>query len=301
MRVTVIHNPTAGSGDHSGPEIEAMLQSFGYQVRYQSRKAPGLDQAINQPADLIVLAGGDGTVSKLLSPLLKRGLPLAILPLGTANNLAAWLGSAGPIEQLAAGWRSATHRQLDVAVARGSWGERLFVDSAGMGALSEAMLESHRTDLPSGAGKLCQVRSLIKERIARAEPANFGAIADGVALPTDLLLAEVMKVSRLGPGLAFAPRIDSGDGTLTLVYARAAHRRDLLDWLVSAPELGPPPLPTLRVRSVAFGRPLRMLRVGDTFEEQPGTGSAMQISGQSLSVLVPQASFLGETGKGALR
>src|SRR6266436_32025 len=45
-------------------------------------------QALENRPDLVVVAGGDGTVRRVASELVGRDIPLAIIPLGTFNNLA---------------------------------------------------------------------------------------------------------------------------------------------------------------------------------------------------------------------
>ena len=70
----------------------AALAKAGHQVTYQSTKERGFKKALKQPTDLVLVAGGDGTTAKVASPLVDSGIPLSVLPLGTANNLARALG-----------------------------------------------------------------------------------------------------------------------------------------------------------------------------------------------------------------
>src|SRR3954469_21138753 len=51
-----------------------------------------LAKAVNSGADLIVVGGGDGTVSEATHQLAHRDVCLAVLPLGTTNNFARSLG-----------------------------------------------------------------------------------------------------------------------------------------------------------------------------------------------------------------
>jgi Diacylglycerol kinase catalytic domain len=65
------------------------------QARYCSAKSPDFRDALRQPTDLVVIAGGEGTVVKAISHLYERNMPIAILPLGSANNIAGSLGIRG--------------------------------------------------------------------------------------------------------------------------------------------------------------------------------------------------------------
>ncbi len=288
MQLTVVHNPKAGSGEHCKDSLVAALRSAGHEVRYRPRDAQDLEEAIAGPADAVVLAGGDGTVSKLLRLLVRRGLPIGILPLGTANNLALGLGIRGSVEEIAAAWRPAAVKRLDVGLACGEWGERLFVDSVGAGAISQAMLEAERAETPEGSPEesdaLASARGMIRDKVAEARPGGLEVVVDGRALPADTLLAEATIIPLLGPRLPMAPAADPSDGLLDLVYAREGDRPGLADWL-KAGGTGAAPVQIVRVRSVTFRRSEGPLRVGDSFEACFGEGSVAEVTGMGLSVL----------------
>ncbi|HYX41298.1 MAG TPA: acylglycerol kinase family protein, partial [Pyrinomonadaceae bacterium] len=104
MRVTLIHNPKAGKGHPTGDELQTLIKEAGHKVLYQSAKEKKWQRALQTSADLIVVAGGDGTIRKVATRLAGSRVPLTILPLGTANNIAKSLGINGSFEQLVAGW-----------------------------------------------------------------------------------------------------------------------------------------------------------------------------------------------------
>src|SRR5207248_3312177 len=88
VRITLIHNPGAGrqpAGDAA--KLRKLLSDAGYELRYQSAKEDGWKRALKKPADLIVVAGGDGTVAKVTRRMVGRGVPIGVLPSGTANNI----------------------------------------------------------------------------------------------------------------------------------------------------------------------------------------------------------------------
>lgn len=108
-QVLVIHNPTAGRRRaEKVAALAAMLQEAGVRVRIEATGAAGDAERFARRAatgegrpDLVVAAGGDGTVNEVANGLLGSDLPLAILPLGTVNVLARELG-LGPSVQEAA-------------------------------------------------------------------------------------------------------------------------------------------------------------------------------------------------------
>ena|GEM_PF-684722 len=91
-------------------------------------------QALDSRPDLVVVAGGDGTVRLIASHLVGTNIPLAIIPVGTFNNLALSLGLASdPVAACAVVENGAVSR-IDVGVADES---NLFFEAAGVGVDAE--------------------------------------------------------------------------------------------------------------------------------------------------------------------
>ena len=84
-RVTLVQNPSAGAGAAAQRRLLEALQDTGHQV---SAVEPdkGLGKNLSQRADVVIAAGGDGTVLGVARRLVHSKVPLVILPLGTANN-----------------------------------------------------------------------------------------------------------------------------------------------------------------------------------------------------------------------
>lgn len=293
MRLILIHNPSAGNGHPSGGELVTLLRSLGHDVVYQSRKAPGLEQAISLPADALLLAGGDGTVSKILRPLIERNLPIMILPLGTANNLARSFGIEGSVERIAANLDGAMRRRLDIGTACGPWGGRHFIDGAGIGAFTQAMHLMHcrKGGGAKGADKLRKARETFRHELATAAPVRIDLRVDGECLSLDLLLLDVMNIGHLGPGLPLLPAADPGDGKLDLAIVGEAQRTVLLDWLDDHAPAAPPAVPTIQGRHIEVAGFNGRLRIGDSFVEGADAAHGFSIgidTGRSLDLLVPR-------------
>jgi YegS/Rv2252/BmrU family lipid kinase len=106
-RILAIYNPTAGRRARGKFErFRVALMRFGATVAVAETNAPlhakGLAEFAD-PArfDAIAVAGGDGTINEAVNGAVHSGLPLAILPLGTANVLANELGLPRTPEALA--------------------------------------------------------------------------------------------------------------------------------------------------------------------------------------------------------
>src|SRR5437868_6137931 len=137
MRIILMHNPKAGRGNHSKRELVAALAEAGHEVIYQSTKQKHYEKILRKSADVVLAAGGDGTVGKVARELIDTGIALAVLPLGTANNLARSLGFIGARKNIIAGLKNGERRSFDVGLARGAWGKRYFFESAGGGLLAD--------------------------------------------------------------------------------------------------------------------------------------------------------------------
>ena len=135
MRLLVLVNPGAARAE-ALEEIAAWFRQNCQATFVTTSSEDHLAQALlrhGHKADRIVIGGGDGTISKALPELLALGKPLAVLPLGTANDFARCLGL--PHDRIAAA-RIALHRrvhQVDVGLVNG----KPFVNVASVGVAAE--------------------------------------------------------------------------------------------------------------------------------------------------------------------
>lgn len=93
-RALVLVNPKSRSGGGARGAIDA-LRAGGLELVEPDRLPGDVSQAIRDhrdACDLVVVGGGDGTMSAAASGLLETRLPLGVLPLGTGNDLARTLG-----------------------------------------------------------------------------------------------------------------------------------------------------------------------------------------------------------------
>jgi diacylglycerol kinase (ATP) len=89
-------------------------------------------KALKKKIDLVLVAGGDGSVSKVACRLVAMSskVPLAVLPLGTANNFARSLGFCLSAKELIEQLNDGRCDTFDVGLARGPWGKRYFFEGA---------------------------------------------------------------------------------------------------------------------------------------------------------------------------
>jgi YegS/Rv2252/BmrU family lipid kinase len=136
-RIFVIFNPAA-RGEKSqrvrrfldakaGPQVAlAPTQSAGDAKRLAAR-------AVQERYDVVVAAGGDGTINEVINGLGTSGLPLGVLPLGTVNVFAKELGIPGKLDAAWALIEAGQARTIDLACAEAGGPPRFFMQLAGVG------------------------------------------------------------------------------------------------------------------------------------------------------------------------
>jgi len=290
MKTILFHNPSAG-GDGDAPSQEdllAMLRRSGLEVSPQDNRTEDLSRVLAEPAELVLVAGGDGTVGRIATAMAAAPCAadrlLAVLPLGTANNLSRALGSWPGPRHFAEGWPEAARRSLNVAVAEAEgFPARRFVESVGFGAFARAVEHADET----GEQGVEAGRAVFRRILSGALPGHARIIVDGVAETVETLLVEVMNVALFGPNLVLAPPADPGDGMLDVVTLHPDQRHAMLDWL-RAPACGEPPVTLRRGRNVVVEWAGAPLRLDDTPQEQGAPPAlAFRMAEEALTVLVP--------------
>ena len=235
MRITLIHNPRAGR-QHRGEAgaLVRLLEDAGHRVRYQSAREKGLRRVLKKPADLVLVAGGDGTVGKVARRLvaLERNIPVALLPAGTANNIARTLGSMErPFEDIVRALDGARRVKLDVGRAKGPWGERSFLEGVGAGLFANLLADPVSHKLKDRAAAVESGLRRLQQAAARAEPVEVFAALDGKDVSGRYLLFEAVNLRYVGPNLHLVPDAEPGDGHFDVVLAMEEERERLLHYL----------------------------------------------------------------------
>ena len=184
-------------------------------------------RAIENGADLVAAAGGDGTLGEVLNAVHGTRAKLGVLPLGTGNDFARTLGIGrdldGAIQTLFGG------RSRTIDIGRATWGEqsRLFLNIAGCGFDS---LVARRIN----AGRAHPFWRHIKGTSAylaaagmelqRLRAARLRLKFDGELLDTRALLCAVANAKSYGGGMKVAPDASLNDGLFDVCVIREASK-----------------------------------------------------------------------------
>jgi len=141
-QILVIFNPAAGRGRSLAKRLSrviAELERRGCTVTVLPTQAPGDAERLAREADLafdlIVAAGGDGTVNEVANGIFAASRPLPVLPLGTGNVLANEIGLPRDPRRLARVIAEGTPKPI----WPGRAGDRLFLAMTGVGFDAEVL------------------------------------------------------------------------------------------------------------------------------------------------------------------
>jgi diacylglycerol kinase (ATP) len=235
VKVTLVHNPNAGAEDQQAwDDLIEMVRRHGHSAVYVSDEDIDSETRREDLGDIVAIAGGDGTVGSVAKALIGRNVPIAILPLGTANNIAENFNLCdSTLDQLVASWQHARRVKFDAGIAAGPWDSTAFIEGLGIGLFASAMskLDSrHNLQLAQTEDtdeKIASVIKLLKEQLSDAPARKLNITADGRDLSGDYLLAEVMNITHVGPNLHLAPDAEPGDGLLDIVLVSKDERSKL--------------------------------------------------------------------------
>lgn len=154
MKVVVLMNAAAGASASPSPdEVKAALEAAG--VTADVRPTPGdrlpdaARVAIEAGAEVVVAAGGDGTVSAVASALVGTQTPLGVLPLGTLNHFSKDLGIPTNLQEAARAIAAATVRSVDIAEVNGNY----FLNNSSIGLYPQIVSRRDQQRARLGRGK----------------------------------------------------------------------------------------------------------------------------------------------------
>ncbi|RXF72473.1 diacylglycerol/lipid kinase family protein [Arcticibacter tournemirensis] len=239
MRIaTLLHNPVAGDEAHTKDKLIALIESRGYKCHYSPVKEQGLDH-IHEDTEFIIVAGGDGTVRKVAKQLLldkspASHLPIALLPMGTANNIARTLGISGEPETIIRQWATMQPGTVDIWDVDNLPGARFFCEGFGFGVFPQLITEMrhHDEELSDSPEKRMEAAlSTLHDITVSYKPRHCVVIADGTDYSGDYIMVEVMNMQCIGPNLVLAYEADPGDSYMEIVLISESEKEELARYI----------------------------------------------------------------------
>lgn len=220
-RAVLLYNPLSGNRKVvlNLDYIISRLQKMGYMVSlYRSMSKDGIENYIKEHitddnTDLILISGGDGTLNTCANGMMAKGLniPLAILPLGTCNDLAYTLRIPENVKDALDIIEQGRVEKIDI----GKVNNRYFINVCNMGMFSEI---SHTTDmeLKKSIGRLAYyIKGL--EKIADYKPMDLEITVDDLTLQNKYVLVLIFNGKRAGGFDKLAKYASVQDGVFDIV------------------------------------------------------------------------------------
>lgn len=262
MKITLIVNPTAGGGRAQRvlSPVAARLRERGADVSVvagtytDTREA--LDNIQQTPPDIVAVIGGDGTARLAIEALTGTDIPLALIRVGTGNDLAGHFGI--PRDPLAAADLifDGEDRRIDVVRAtQDDATTHLFASIFASGFDSKVNDRANRMRWPQGRAKY-NIAIAIEFALLKSIPYRLNWVdenGEAFGYTGPLLLTAVGNTATYGGGVPICPAADPQDGLLDLTFVRPASRIRLIRVLAAAfrgEHVRAPEVETHRVRSI---------------------------------------------------
>jgi diacylglycerol kinase (ATP) len=224
MRIRTIINPTAGRQllQYNARQIVRQLQADGTasqaEIIETKRKGDAYKAALSPQtagADLILAAGGDGTVNEVLNGLKDGGhdVPLAVLAAGTANDFAYSMKLPKSVKAYCAMIRQFKTRRVDI----GRIGKACFLNVAAAGILTDISFKV-TSEAKTVFGQFAYFMSGAIDlplQIDKCIPVTIRS--DQITIEDDILLVIATHICSVGGFRNVAPKADNSDGLLDVL------------------------------------------------------------------------------------
>nr|WP_308108130.1 diacylglycerol kinase family protein [Streptomyces antimicrobicus] len=282
-RPFIIMNPRSGGGKVGAFRLREKAEALGAEVALLDPEHPQdvaalARRAVDRGADLVGVAGGDGTQALVAGVAAERGVPFLVVSAGTRNHFAMDLGldrddPATCLDALTDG--------VELRVDLGRIGDRVFVNNASFGTYAEVVQSpAYRDD------KVRTILALLPDLLARHSGPRLRVCADGTTVeePQAVLVSNNPYGRGDAVGLGRRTRLDTGRlGVLSVKVNNAAQAVGVVRHGRSGG------LTTLSAREVVVDSDAPLVRVGVDGESltMPAPVHCVSEPG-ALRVLVPR-------------
>jgi diacylglycerol kinase (ATP) len=247
VKIIILSNPSAGGGKarralHAA--VSALRRGGEEPQILESRSARHLAELAREAEaskpDVIVSAGGDGTLQHVLNGLLPGEVPLGIIPLGRGNDFARGLGIPSHPGAAAEVLLKGHTRLVDLAQARGAGetappGESQAVIYAGIAGVGfDSVVTRYANErFQHFQGRFGYAWGIMRCLWSyRAQALEL--TSDARNFHGDVMFAVVGNNTSYGDGVRIAPRALLDDGLLDVCIIPAMSKWDLLRWVPRA-------------------------------------------------------------------
>lgn len=234
-KALVIINKTAGMGKKAQLENTLIrnLKSQDYEPVIRYTEAAGFKHIIQEHApdtDLIVAAGGDGTISELVSILGKKdiNIPVAVIPAGTVNDFAR--ANSIPFNPITAAKELDTSitKTIDTIKINNTYAAYMVAFGNFMTSFAKVN-SSVKNKVGRGAYLIKGLRTLIK-----LKPYRVSIKIDKLEMEVDSVFTLASKISSVGSVEKLLPEAKPDDGLLHILNIEPINIKDIVQLIYMA-------------------------------------------------------------------
>ncbi len=288
--LALVYNPTAGRGKAARlvDDVAARLRSLGCTVEVHASSsathAVELAHAAAASHEAVVAMGGDGMVSLVANGVLGSQAAFGIVPSGSGNDFAAWIGypRRDPMAACAIVANGAV-RRVDVGRIAGG---RAFLCVAGGGFDSEVNRDANRIRFARGTAVYVVA---VLRTLARFRPSRFTVRLDGVTESFDGMFVAVGNAGSYGGGMKITPNAVPDDGLFDVCLVKAMSRAALfaqLPRLFSGTHVRHPAVEIRRASDVEIASEREFYLYADGEEVAP-LPARLTVEPRALPAIVP--------------
>ncbi|MBA2643127.1 MAG: hypothetical protein H0U82_09395 [Actinobacteria bacterium] len=215
MRRTLFVNPQSGNDEPTVEDLKSAARAFDVRVHVLAEDDDLGALAREEDADVLGMAGGDGSLGAVAQAALERDLPFVCIPWGTRNHFAGDVGLDGddPLGALAA-FRDGVERRVDV----GRVGDRVFLNNVSLG--NYARLVHRRERRRQRREAFARMRALLISLKDHRRMERF--VVDGQPVRASVVLVANNEYKLDLFSIGARERVD--EGTLSIYAARGLRR-----------------------------------------------------------------------------
>jgi diacylglycerol kinase (ATP) len=230
-RARIIYNPTSGreAVRKHLPEVLEILENAGYETSAHATTCEGdaieaARLAVERRYDLVVAAGGDGTISEVVNGMAEQEYrpKLGIIPVGTTNDFARALQI--PRDIVAAAKIIAQGDRIPIDIGR--MNEKYFINIGGGGSLTELTYDVP-SKLKTVLGQLAYYLKGI-EMLPSLKATNMSIEYDGKLFEGEAMLFLIGLTNSIGGFEKLAPDASINDGMFSLLILKKTNLADLI-------------------------------------------------------------------------
>lgn len=231
----LIYNPFAGDKSFRDylDEVIAVFQDNGMEVSvFRSNQHGDIERFMQENnfsgVDIIAVAGGDGTVNKVVSALVDRGLeiPVGIFPSGTANDFSSFLGMSKDFEESARIISEGYFVRSDLGSVNG----KCFINICAAGLLTNVS-QNVDVNLKNTFGMIAYYLKGI-EQIPNFEPIPVRITNSTEVIEDDIYIFAAMNSTGVGGYIKLSPEASITDGKLDFIAVKARPLREIAVLLI---------------------------------------------------------------------